>query len=306
LGADVEELSAAVYAGLQRATKLSNANDGKLRKFVKTAVARVHKSRKVVLKETNEALVGCAKADRLVSEILVMLCRRVIATYRARESIFETQRIALAAQIKYQQRAMFGANEALAPSPSATVADVAALEERVANLRRVLRAMQQIGSEAASSAADAARQLDGAAKPSARARLHTVLYDEKEEAIVEQAVQFIEQSDALATRIEVLEQANVEARDYSKYLSERLHTALTCPITLEVMKDPVFAADGQTYERSAIKQWLDDNDTSPWTRGALHSKKLTPNLQIKQLYSWIENQKDDKYASQFISQIDSF
>ncbi|KAI8619712.1 hypothetical protein BC830DRAFT_1165146 [Chytriomyces sp. MP71] len=30
---------------------------------------------------------------------------------------------------------------------------------------------------------------------------------------------------------------------------------LTCPITLEALKDPVVAVDGFTYERSAIKEW---------------------------------------------------
>lgn len=29
-----------------------------------------------------------------------------------------------------------------------------------------------------------------------------------------------------------------------------------CPITTEVMDDPVIAADGYTYERSAIEEWF--------------------------------------------------
>jgi hypothetical protein len=29
-----------------------------------------------------------------------------------------------------------------------------------------------------------------------------------------------------------------------------------CPITMEVMRDPVIAADGHTYEREAIENWL--------------------------------------------------
>ena len=29
-----------------------------------------------------------------------------------------------------------------------------------------------------------------------------------------------------------------------------------CPITQELMVDPVFTEDGQTYERDAIKTWL--------------------------------------------------
>ena len=29
-----------------------------------------------------------------------------------------------------------------------------------------------------------------------------------------------------------------------------------CPITHDVMVDPVVAADGETYERAAIEQWI--------------------------------------------------
>ena len=31
---------------------------------------------------------------------------------------------------------------------------------------------------------------------------------------------------------------------------------LTCPITCELFIDPVIAADGTTYERSAIEEWM--------------------------------------------------
>lgn len=41
---------------------------------------------------------------------------------------------------------------------------------------------------------------------------------------------------------------------------------LICPITLEIMEDPVMASDGITYERRAIKEWLLQKGTSPVTR----------------------------------------
>lgn len=49
------------------------------------------------------------------------------------------------------------------------------------------------------------------------------------------------------------------------------------------MKDPVIAADGHTYERKAIKQWLNTKKESPVTRQPLTSSTLTPNLAIKHL-----------------------
>lgn len=69
---------------------------------------------------------------------------------------------------------------------------------------------------------------------------------------------------------------------------------IECPITHEKMKDPVVAADGHTYERTAIERWLRYRDTSPLTNAVLSHKNLTPNLLIKSL---IENQTTVTIAS---------
>ena len=47
-----------------------------------------------------------------------------------------------------------------------------------------------------------------------------------------------------------------------------------CPITCEVMKDPVTAADGHSYEASAIMQWLASSNMSPLTGQPLPNKQL--------------------------------
>ena len=39
--------------------------------------------------------------------------------------------------------------------------------------------------------------------------------------------------------------------------------ALCCPISMEIMRDPVIAADGHTYERAEIEAWFANNRTSP-------------------------------------------
>ena len=48
----------------------------------------------------------------------------------------------------------------------------------------------------------------------------------------------------------------------------------------EVMRDPVATVDGQTYERSAIEQWLGEHNTSPLTGLPLASTELAPNAQL--------------------------
>jgi hypothetical protein len=54
-----------------------------------------------------------------------------------------------------------------------------------------------------------------------------------------------------------------------------------CPLTLEVMKNPVVTVDGHSFEESAIRLWLQDHDTSPMTNKVLESKILIPNLSLK-------------------------
>ena len=57
-----------------------------------------------------------------------------------------------------------------------------------------------------------------------------------------------------------------------------------CPITCEIMKDPVLCCeDGHTYERVAIEEWFAINNTSPATSQHLESTALAPNHVVRKL-----------------------
>ncbi|KAH8075255.1 ubiquitin-protein transferase [Aureococcus anophagefferens] len=59
---------------------------------------------------------------------------------------------------------------------------------------------------------------------------------------------------------------------------------LLCCISCEIMKDPVSADDGNTYERVCIEQWFATGKrTSPRTNEPLESLKLRPNHAIRRL-----------------------
>ncbi|KAK1309758.1 U-box domain-containing protein 18 [Acorus calamus] len=59
---------------------------------------------------------------------------------------------------------------------------------------------------------------------------------------------------------------------------------LQCPISLELMLDPVTVSTGQTYDRASIKQWMRaGNLTCPVTGERLASTDLVPNLALKNL-----------------------
>ncbi|KAL3635796.1 hypothetical protein CASFOL_020343 [Castilleja foliolosa] len=63
-----------------------------------------------------------------------------------------------------------------------------------------------------------------------------------------------------------------------------------CPLSLELMTDPVIVASGQTYERAFIRNWIDLGLTvCPKTRQTLAHTNLIPNYTVKALIAnWCE------------------
>ena len=85
-------------------------------------------------------------------------------------------------------------------------------------------------------------------------------------------------------RLEVLQQLRRQkARRETLGLGAlQIPADFTCPITYEVMADPVLASDGHTYERTAIQSVLaTGNGRSPLTREALRADVLVPNRALK-------------------------
>ncbi|TVU30057.1 hypothetical protein EJB05_21662 [Eragrostis curvula] len=78
-----------------------------------------------------------------------------------------------------------------------------------------------------------------------------------------------------------------------------------CPISSEIMRDPVVLASGQTYDRRFIQEWLNaGNRTCPQTQQVLSNTILIPNHLVRSMISqWctgnevtlppVENQEDD-------------
>ncbi|EFJ22666.1 hypothetical protein SELMODRAFT_416356 [Selaginella moellendorffii] len=57
-----------------------------------------------------------------------------------------------------------------------------------------------------------------------------------------------------------------------------------CPISLELMRDPVTLCTGITYERKSIEKWIaDGNSTCPATMQSMPSTDLVPNLTLRSL-----------------------
>lgn len=55
-----------------------------------------------------------------------------------------------------------------------------------------------------------------------------------------------------------------------------------CPITQDIMNDPVKTIDGMTYDRPAIERWFSTASTSPLTGLPLSSKALVPHATLRE------------------------
>ncbi|CAI5470646.1 unnamed protein product [Closterium sp. Yama58-4] len=81
------------------------------------------------------------------------------------------------------------------------------------------------------------------------------------------------------TLVRVAAEAGAEERRRKK----RIDSQFICPISKEIMKDPVVAADGFTYERQHITAWMASSSLSPATGQPLPHTCLTPNNVLKNL-----------------------
>ncbi|XP_040827543.1 WD repeat, SAM and U-box domain-containing protein 1 isoform X5 [Ochotona curzoniae] len=98
--------------------------------------------------------------------------------------------------------------------------------------------------------------------------------------------------ESLGLRSKVLRKIE-ELRTKVKSLSSGIPDEFICPITRELMKDPVIASDGYSYEKEAMENWISKKKrTSPMTNLVLSSLVLTPNRTLKMAINrWLETQQ---------------
>lgn len=76
-----------------------------------------------------------------------------------------------------------------------------------------------------------------------------------------------------------------------------------CPITQELMVDPVIAADGHSYERKAIKRWFKHSLRSPKTGALLSHPGVTRNFTLRAAINTLvrdisgQNEREDEFAA---------
>lgn len=96
----------------------------------------------------------------------------------------------------------------------------------------------------------------------------------------------LEQDDPELNKLQVAQRVGVEKTSVQPAASDlgpdkgvlNIPDDFKCPISLDLMKDPVIIATGQTYERLCIQKWLESGKkTCPKTGVSLTHTHLTPN-----------------------------
>ena len=79
-----------------------------------------------------------------------------------------------------------------------------------------------------------------------------------------------------------------EQMELDENAEEEIPDEFKCPISLDLMQDPVLAADGHSYDRVQIESWFRTSHVSPNTRLNLNTLALYPNIELRnRINSWL-------------------
>lgn len=79
-----------------------------------------------------------------------------------------------------------------------------------------------------------------------------------------------------------------------------------CPLTKELMKDPVVCTDGHSYERAAIALWLEKQGHSPVTSEPMSASNIVPNIALRNsIQEWMQQQQGNNSNTLLVAGDDS-
>ena len=80
----------------------------------------------------------------------------------------------------------------------------------------------------------------------------------------------------------------------SMFFQNQFPPSVACPISHDLMQDPVKAPDGKTYERKNIERWLQINKSSLFTREEFNETDLVEDTQIKEIVQELGKMPEEK------------
>ena len=108
------------------------------------------------------------------------------------------------------------------------------------------------------------------------------------------------ESEVLVNSIRVEGMSSINITDATNEWRSRIPDAFICPISMEMMTDPVITTAGQTYERKSIEEWFKDNNIDPVAHIPV-VKILTPNIALKQQIQKFKGNFDSNQLDQIQS-----
>lgn len=65
-----------------------------------------------------------------------------------------------------------------------------------------------------------------------------------------------------------------------------------CPISMELMTEPVVCPSGVTYDRKSVTQWIQQNHSDPATNAGIRTDNLYPNVVLRDMIQeWLVDNK---------------
>ena len=77
-----------------------------------------------------------------------------------------------------------------------------------------------------------------------------------------------------------------------KYIKDKLVENLKCPITQDLFLNPYITPEGQTFDKTKIKQSIKTIHANPLTKTKLNIKELIPNRKVLDLVEFYKNYSD--------------
>ena len=116
---------------------------------------------------------------------------------------------------------------------------------------------------------------------------NTLISVEKEIKIIKQENKSFKQDFKDISSSSLSQQTITQLQQQYEKLSFPQYPTIICPITQEIMVEPVIAFDGQSYEKTAIEQWFQSNNKSPSNGTELPSRMLIANHSLRKVIAEI-------------------
>eukprot|EP00357_Protocruzia_adherens_P028825 CAMPEP_0115007046 /NCGR_PEP_ID=MMETSP0216-20121206/20903_1 /TAXON_ID=223996 /ORGANISM="Protocruzia adherens, Strain Boccale" /LENGTH=172 /DNA_ID=CAMNT_0002373827 /DNA_START=38 /DNA_END=556 /DNA_ORIENTATION=+ len=82
--------------------------------------------------------------------------------------------------------------------------------------------------------------------------------------------------------------------DIKNFDTADIPNGFVCPITQQIMRDPVMTPYGHTYEREAIEEWINKNHNDPMTQQPLEVSQLSSNYSLRDAIEYYIQQHQAK------------